>query len=1026
VASRGLQFISGLLLGGLLLPATPRYALRAQDTLPPWEGGLTSSLGQPPLTWFSAGASFGITRHEGRAFDPTGLLVFGASRPLSNPLFMVAARAEAYSGLRGTSFDAGVRGLVEIPLMRLALGGDYNIRDNHLSFLLGMTLPFRRSGLFSRGDLLRIEGSPGRLKALRLTLTMPLGQPAAGHTRPQTDEIVLSPRDVASPPPPSDTAGLPAALADVREAARRVGRLVVPYLGRPGPDPASALAPLIHELRDSSWLTGREAAGLDVDGAIRTYHAAMARAFSIAASGQDLPAGETTTEGQLAAARARTILLDRVLYPYDRLLGQRKTEGTLATLAAYARGNFAREVVSLTALPRDRESALLYVFQQLLRSVLRLEREQRDRWGDSRLLWLPLQLGLQPEDYDTQPELDRIIEAATGERFTDGNRVWYVINGQFQVEVVRSIQEAEDYHVLWIHDFAGRNDAGLPDSLTLSLAVDAYLRALARRIREYDQRRRLPTYMVFLDEHYYEVNRARLWLDLLEHPLGPPPRLPRGSEALAASIGAAQQELRDAVAGSLLLQAEARQYGDKWLANMVKVHVSITNQSDPSFWSRQFVPLHEVPDNLMRDHRKVAFYDVSEEDPYRGGAIYTGMGIGEHYVGPTWEDRSIMVQGPALLSLKTQARLLLESQGMRPEQIPYALRPRPLARDYYAAIEQEIARRLALGERTQRVVELHNQTGFLPKQVSVARAVLYSLMPPGAVIKIPDSLWGNSLFAALLAGSAFRGCRVLFVAPSLAAAPAPGGPSMALTHDLFARLIVLQQEFGPELKAVGGMLKTGIYNPGVGVEDVAGRFTTAYQNARRTPFLRRLYPVDPSVDTMFAHANALLGAPLDSAAPGRRSAVAPKLHLKASFFASREAWDRLVARPEIAGVMQAYVSQLLRKDTTGTDVRTAAQALSEASDRLEASFLASLTPEERERVMYYLLIGSANQDYRSMVMDGEASVLLSGWSGVVGLIDFSLIMSLSVWIDDLETLDALIPPPTGLSRLLARQAWPNW
>jgi hypothetical protein len=56
-----------------------------------------------------------------------------------------------------------------------------------------------------------------------------------------------------------------------------------------------------------------------------------------------------------------------------------------------------------------------------------------------------------------------------------------------------------------------------------------------------------------------------------------------------------------------------------------------------------------------------------------------------------------------------------------------------------------------------------------------------------------------------------------------------------------------------------------------------------------------------------------------------------------------------------------------------------------------------------------------------MLMDGEASVLLSGWSGVVGLIDFSLISSLSVWIDDLEMLDALLPPPSDMLRGVARR-----
>ena len=248
---------------------------------------------------------------------------------------------------------------------------------------------------------------------------------------------------------------------------------------------------------------------------------------------------------------------------------------------------------------------------------------------------------------------------------------------------------------------------------------------------------------------------------------------------------------------------------------------------------------------------------------------------------------------------------------------------------------------------------------------------------------------------------------------------------MGVAHDLFARLIVLQQELGPELELAGGMLKTGIYNPGVAVQDVAGRFSGAYRNARRTPFLRRLFPVHPSVDTILAHAGELLPAMPDSTRPvlGARP-IMPKLHLKANFFASREGWDSLLARPELAGVLQAYVGQLLRTDPNEFDVQESAAALAAASDHLISGFRASLTPENRERVIYYLMVGSANQDYRSMLMDGEASVLLSGWSGVVGLIDFSLIVNLSVWIDDLEMLDALLPPASSFQRGVARRLRP--
>jgi hypothetical protein len=293
-------------------------------------------------------------------------------------------------------------------------------------------------------------------------------------------------------------------------------------------------------------------------------------------------------------------------------------------------------------------------------------------------------------------------------------------------------------------------------------------------------------------------------------------------------------------------------------------------------------------------------------------------------------------------------------------------------------------------------------------------------MPPGSVVKVPDSIWGSAVFASLLTGSAFRGVRVLFVAPSLASAPSSGWPAMGIAHELFARLIVVQQEFGIELEAAGGLLKTGVYNPGPNTEDVLARLSSAYRNARRTPFLRRLFPIDPSLDTLLVHAAELLPPPSDvvpQLAPPRE---VPKLHLKASFFASRDAWDLLIRRPELTTVLQAYLAQMLRQAPDSADAQATASALTEASAAMMASFQASLTEEQRRQLVYYLMVGSANQDYRSMFMDGEASVLLSGWSGVVSLIDFALLMNLSVWIDDLEMLDALVPPPSGFQRGAAR------
>jgi len=346
---------------------------------------------------------------------------------------------------------------------------------------------------------------------------------------------------------------------------------------------------------------------------------------------------------------------------------------------------------------------------------------------------------------------------------------------------------------------------------------------------------------------------------------------------------------------------------------------------------------------------------------------------------------------------------------------------------YEGLVQAEIDQQLAVGSRDQRAMELQNLTGYQAKPINVAKATLYSLMPPGSVVKVPDSLWGSSIYAALLVGSAFRGVRVLFVTPSLVSAPSSGWPQMGITHDLFARLIVLQQQFGPELEATGGMLKTGIYNPGIGVSDVAARFSAAYRNGRRTPFLRRLFPIDVAVDTLLAHVGdpGLLQAMLVSPLSPVTERLAPKLHVKANFFATREGWDSLVSRPEMAPVLEAYIRQLAR-DPSAKDVsvRESAQMLSQASQQLVDAFTADLSAESRARVAYFLVLGSANQDYRSMFMDGEASVLLSGWSGVVGLIDFGLIVNLSVWVDDLTLLDELLPPPTALQRAVARQVRP--
>src|SRR5207249_11399922 len=117
--------------------------------------------------------------------------------------------------------------------------------------------------------------------------------------------------------------------------------------------------------------------------------------------------------------------------------------------------------------------------------------------------------------------------------------------------------------------------------------------------------------------------------------------------------------------GSSRLQREAAGSGGYgWLRRVVQVHVSITQPSDFSFRSSRIIPpIPLTPDNIARDHRKIALYDLNEADPYRGGAIVMGVGIGEHYASATWEDRGYRLRGPAALEARAALRRELRLNG---------------------------------------------------------------------------------------------------------------------------------------------------------------------------------------------------------------------------------------------------------------------------------------------------------------------------------------------------------------------------
>ncbi|MBL8998241.1 MAG: hypothetical protein KJZ74_03780 [Gemmatimonadales bacterium] len=1017
-----------LLLGatiGATVGGTTPAAAQSRD---PAGGVRTPSIGQPDLWRWSAGVALAAQRAEGQDWA-TGEVRGSVWRPLGNALTGLSAiQFEAFGGTGTGEPDGGVRARLMIPFARLGVGVDHTFVSPRTRWFASFVRPVRRGGLFSDGSALRLDVGFTGDRFVSLGLEKPFQRRIPpGRARPPRDHVRLSPSRVAAgsePPRPT----VRTALAEANLHAAWIGRFTVPWLDHRSSNAARSESEVLAQIAalrgDLSTVdaSGRRTPRL-IEDEVRRYHAALVRAFAGAlapVSGAPLTRQEDAL-AQAVAAEARTILLDEVLLPYDRLLGQAKDEDTTNEFARHARGLFLRWLHVESGVPAEAMDRVLGVFIALLDLVEENRARIHAEWRDSRVVWLPLQYALLPEEHDTQAEIDALIERATNTAFSEGNRLSYVINEQAQYQFSRMIRAAREYHVLWVHDFRGIDDGGDPDEQSYRHVVASYLRAMTERVRAYDATGTFPSYLIFIDEWFYSWRKARLWLTLLEDPMRHTVRLPSDFSQWETELRAAQDTLRAAVAASPLLQKQRIQYGERWLHDLVKVHVSVTNTAEWSFWSRRLAPPLATPDNFLRDHRKISFYDISEEDPYRGEAMFTGAGVGENYSNTTWEDRSLLLQGPAALHLKGAARHLLLEQGLTPDRIPWALRPRERAAGYDARVREagEGARGM------QRAVGVHNATGYARKDVNVTKAILYTLMPPGSVIKVPDSLWNASFWAAALAGCALRGGRVLVIAPSYANSPVTAFGSLQQAYELLWRLTAVSRDLAPELEERGGLLRVGLFSSTLAVTDIGGKLKASQRTFAEHAWLRTLFGFPPSVYEEFAALVAQMGDVLVPETSGDfESEGYPKLHLKANLAASREAWS-VMTRPEWVAMTTEFVQQRIAQAQQRRNAVWLLDSIADATltvgDAPIREWYAALPPAERERVVFYALIGSHNQNARSLVTDGEVALVVSGWPSVIPYLDLVAIVAQSAWPEDPAELAALLPPQSALERWLTHR-----
>jgi hypothetical protein len=531
----------------------------------PSDGGTTFSLGQPGKWLASGGVSTGVERRDG---DPHAISEVRAGlyyELLSRVLGLGGIQAESYGGMLDTRVNGGLRLRAVSPFLRVSAGLDYSGVDHQLRPLFSLMHPLRRGGIFHDGSMLRVDYRAGPERTITVGVEAPFGRKIPlGTTRPHSDRVVLRERSAPRAPLPSDRPAVSRVLADARTAAQAMHALTVPWVDHTGGGGHTSDSVVVARLRD----IGALARSSSLEQETRRWHAALERAFSEVLRAPGDTGRAVTTIGQRTAAAARRVLLDEVLIPYDRLLGQAKAHDTTRDFALLARGAFLQWVHVEAGLSHEAVAPALGVFGELLDIVEAVRRLAHEQWNGSRFVWLPLQLALLPEEHDTQHELDLLVSRLTGEPVTDGNDVSYVINEQFQFQLSRTIHAARQYHVLWTHDFRGVDALGDPDEMSFRHVLRSYLAAMTARAREYDRTGVFPTYLLILDEWFYRSNRSRLWLDLLENPLGHAVSLPPRFSAWQDSLDAAQQALRTAVQQSSLLTTQRQHFGEAWLRNL--------------------------------------------------------------------------------------------------------------------------------------------------------------------------------------------------------------------------------------------------------------------------------------------------------------------------------------------------------------------------------------------------------------------------------------------------------------------------
>ncbi len=1022
---RSAHHSAGLAATAILVLCTKAVAALAQGPPvelpdPPIAGtwDLVRSIGQPPRWKPFVSVGYGVDRlSQPHAMGLSSSV--GVHRAVGNPVTgLLGVNVEGYIGQRGTQLDGGLKAQLTSSPFLVHAGLDWNTRLGRADLVFGTTLPLQRGGWPAPGSELRVEWIPARRHSAALSFMLPLGQPLAGRTRPRTTDVALPPaprmmHSVAVP----EREEVRFALRDARVHMTQLVSILTFFW-------------LIEEqhLRYSSSV--REWREILADFAAEffsatperpgqsqyhreadAYHTALDRAFGLAAGA----GADAAVRGRTLADAARRAAFIEIVLPYNRTIGQYRTPNSLHGLAARARASYAAWLLLHGELEVQYSAEVLAVLDVWLSDLERLRARIGEIEADARLSWLPLGLVLRPEEHSTQAQIDEIIALAMERPFEGGNTAVTIDAPQFQHELRRTIRETRSYHVLWIHDYRGRDDLGNPDRTGFETTI-AYLRALRDAVHDYDRAGSFPTYLIVLDQFFYEATDGRLWLTLLERPLNHKITLGSRFAAMEEALQSMQDSLRTAVRSSVRMQSQAAALGRDWITGVVKVHVNIVNPSDFTFRSRRILTMPVGADNWLRDHRKLILRDADETDPTSGELIISGVGVGDHYASATWDDRAIIIRGPAAAATLPYLRATFQRHRLAGGTMPAAVRAAPRRTDR----ESRVAALEASGA-TARMLQAHNEVGWGAKEATFIQMLLYDLAPAGTLLFVPDGLWSSYQWTAQLVGAALRGCHVYVVAPAERNAPANDFPWMSLMQELITRITLVEEVLGEAIRAGGGDLRIGLFARDSPLDDHASSLSYVTRAWGSHDFLREHVPLS-------AEALAVIGREGE-----RRGAVSrtlrtiedvrdrnPLLHRKTQWVFGAETIRAFSDSPELPSVLERILAV---SADSADDISSRSTSSDEERLRTARQLIAlhgALSDSARESAIYFMT-GSINKNVRSMTLDGELLAVVAGPWALESFVDFVLLAASTTWVSSLADVEKHLPPYSTLRKLLGRR-----